>query len=164
MIALLQNGEKKAVFHEMTEMPKPKTKRRVLGWREKVELPDLDCARIEAKIDSGAKSSVLGAEAIKKISLKGRPYVEFCIQRRGNAKATTSVRAPFVGKRRIRSSNGVEEDRFVIETRISLDGKSWKTELTLTDRSAMDFQLLLGRQTLGRKFLVNPSASWLARP
>ena len=163
MIAQSQNGEKKAAFREMNGSAKSKTEKRVLGWREKVALPDLSGARIEAKIDSGAKSSVLGADLIKKISVKGKPFVEFRLQRHGNGREAPLVRAPFVGKRRIRSSNGEEEDRFVIETLISLDGKCWKTELTLTDRSAMDFQLLLGRQTLGRKFLVNPSASWLAR-
>ena len=49
----------------------------------------------------------------------------------------------------------------IIETRIGLGDRLWKIELSLTNRDAMEFQLLLGRNALGRKFLVNPAAAYL---
>ena len=135
--------------------------RTAIGWREWARFPDLDVDKIAAKIDSGAKSAVLGAEDIQKIRTEGKDFVSFRLQHGAGNRQSENFRAPFVGKRRVRSSNGIEEERLVIATRIELGGKIWKTEFTLTDRQAMDFQLLLGRQALGRKFLINPAASWL---
>ena len=39
--------------------------------------------------------------------------------------------------------------------------KKWHAELTLTDRKFMRFRMLLGRQAVQKKFLINPSKSYL---
>jgi len=146
----------------MTEPPNNKTSRQLIGWREWAGLPDLGVEHIGAKIDTGAKSSALGAFDIRQLREAGHHLVEFCLQPdQLDNKSEHRCRAPFAGTRIIRSSNGQEEERVVIETRIGLGGRLAKIELTLTNRDAMDFQLLIGRNALGRKFLVNPAASYL---
>lgn len=146
----------------MTETPKNKTQRQLIGWREWAALPDLGIEKIGAKIDTGAKSSALGASDIKQIRKAGVPFVEFCLMPDHlGAKSVGRCQAPYAGIRVIRSSNGQEEERVVIETRIGFGGRLWKVDLTLTNRNTMDFQLLIGRNALGRKFLVNPAASHL---
>ena len=38
---------------------------------------------------------------------------------------------------------------------------SWPIELTLTNRDAMGFRLLIGRTAIEKKFLVDPQKSYL---
>ena len=150
----------------MTETQIDKSNRQLIGWKEWVALPDLGPApgveRIGAKIDTGAKSSALGASNICQRRKSGVSIVEFCLRlNRQGVETEYLCQAPYAGMRVIRSSNGQEEERVVIETRIGFGGRFWKIDLTLTNRDAMDFQLLVGRKALGRRFLVNPAASCL---
>ena len=151
----------------MLEAKKPvakKTKklRPMIGWREWADLPDFEISRVNAKIDTGAKSSAIHAFRIRETVLEGVDHVEFFlhpVQRR--KKPEVFCRAPVADRRVIRSSNGQEEERYVIETRLRLGGRLWKIDLTLTNRDAMGFRLLLGRDALRRKFIIDPGASYL---
>ncbi|MCB1029534.1 MAG: ATP-dependent zinc protease, partial [Microthrixaceae bacterium] len=72
------------------------------------------------------------------------------------------VRALWVEDRVIRSSNGAEEVRPVIRTKISLGGHRWRAEVTLAQRGSMGYPLLLGRTAIRQRFLVHPGRSFLA--
>ena len=85
-----------------------------------------------------------------------------CIRDRNNTVRKTS--APLEGYKRIKSSNGDVERRPYIKTTLLMDGISKKIELTLTDRGPMDYTMLIGRKALGRRWVVNPSASFLTKP
>ena len=61
----------------------------------------------------------------------------------------------------VTDSGGHTERRFVIETLIRLGQKSWKAEMTLTDRDSMKFRMLLGRTALSNEFYVDPAASYV---
>ncbi|WP_375204014.1 ATP-dependent zinc protease family protein [Hyphococcus sp.] len=144
---------------------KKKRERPLIGWREWAALPDFDVTGVNAKIDTGAKSSAIHAFRIREVVLDGVDHVEFYLhplQRR--KKPEVFCRAPIAGRRVIRSSNGQEEERYVIETRLRLNGRTWKIDLTLTNRDAMGFRLLIGRDALRRKFLIDPGASYLLGP
>ncbi len=139
-----------------------KRQRPRIGWREWAGLPDLNVERINAKIDTGAKSSAIHAFRIREIELEGQLHVEFFlhpVQRRKRPEIYCC--APVAGKRIIRSSNGQEEERFVIHTHLHLGPYNWKVDLTLTNRDAMGFRMLIGRDALRRKFLIDPGASYL---
>ncbi len=131
----------------------------MVGWREWAALPDLGVDCLDAKVDTGAKSSVLGVADIRQLCVGGKSLVEFGLQ--PGKGPEIYCQAPYGGMRTIRSSNGEEEKRVVIKTSIGLGEKLWKIDLTLTNRDAMEFQLLIGRDALGRKFLVNPAATYL---
>jgi hypothetical protein len=144
---------------------KIKKVRSMIGWREWADLPDFEVEHVNAKIDTGAKSSAIHAFRIREVVLDGIDHVEFFlhpVQRR--KKPEILCRAPLVDRRVIRSSNGQEEERYVIETRLRLGGRLWKIDLTLTNRDAMGFRLLLGRDALRRKFFIDPGASYLLEP
>ncbi len=144
---------------------KKKKERLRIGWREWADLPDFEVKGVNAKIDTGAKSSAIHAFRIRETVIDGVDHVEFYlhpVQRR--KKPEVFCRAPVADRRVIRSSNGQEEERYVIETRLRLDGKVWKIDLTLTNRDAMGFRLLIGRDALRRKFLIDPGASYLLGP
>ena len=138
---------------------KPKA---VAGWREWVSFPDLGVPRIKAKLDTGARSSALHAFDIREFTENGRRMVRFevhPIQRRSDR--SVEVVAELLEKRMVRPSSGVGELRRVISTTLEIGGQRWPIELTLARRDTMGFRLLLGRQALRRRFVVDPGRSFV---
>lgn len=139
-----------------------RSRRAVIGWREWAAFPDLAVEKINAKIDTGAKSSAIHAFRIREIDIDGEPHAEFFLHPlQGRTRPEIACCEPIVDRRVIRSSNGQEAERLVIRTRLAMGERIWKIDLTLADRDAMGFRLLIGRDALGRKYLVNPAASYV---
>jgi len=135
----------------------------VLGWREWARLPDLGVDSIKVKLDTGARTSSLHAFDLRHFTRAGQPMVRFevhPVQR--SAEGAVEVEASVVDERWVRNSGGVRELRPVIETTVSIGGRAWPIELTLTRRDEMGFRMLLGRQALKRKALVDPGRSFRA--
>ena len=150
-------------------MPRPKRVAKdphpipVIGWREWLRLPDLGVDSIKAKVDTGARASSLHAFDLVETVREGVPHVRFFIhpeQRRSNP--TIPAVLPLVAKRRVRDSGGKTELRPVVRTVVELLGQRWPIEITLTRRDAMGFRMLLGRQAIRRRFLVDPGGSFYA--
>lgn len=94
----------------------------------------------------------------------GAPWVRFEVHpNQKNRKNVVTVEHPVLEERMVRSSNGKEERRPVIITRLSLGGRTWPVELTLTRRDAMSYRLLLGRTALRRRVLVDSGRSHLIK-
>ena len=134
----------------------------IIGWRERVVLPALGIPKIKAKIDTGARSSALHAFNVEPFHLDGKEMVRFQVhpQQRNTAR-TISAAAELLEYRQVRNSGGQEQLRPVIQTRVELGDKQWTIELTLTNRDVMGFRMLLGRQAVRRRFLVDPGKSFL---
>ena len=143
-------------------MAKKKREKKVVGWKEQVALPDLKIKSVIAKIDTGANLATIDADDIKFVTRKDVKYVKFTVKKRNNTVRKTS--APLAGFKRIRSSNGDVEKRPYIKTDILMDGITKNIELTLTDRGPMDYTMLIGRKALGRRWIVNPSISFMTKP
>ena len=143
-------------------MVKKKREKKVVGWKEQVALPDLKIKSVIAKIDTGANVATIDADDIKFVTRKDVKYVKFTVKKRNNTVRKTS--APLAGFKRIRSSNGDVERRPYIKTDILMDGITKNIELTLTDRGPMDYTMLIGRKALGRRWIVNPSISFMTKP
>jgi hypothetical protein len=135
--------------------------RPVIGWREWVRLPDLLKLPIKAKIDSGARTSSVHCFAMRRFFDAGAPMIEFVLHplQRRNDPALTCV-APIKDERMVRSSNGEQEMRIVVETKARLGDIIWPIELTLADRDVMGFRMLLGREAVRRRFLIDPGRSF----
>lgn len=143
-------------------MAQQKRQKRVVGWKEHAALPDLKINDVIAKMDTGANLASIDASEIKYSTKGGIKHVNFKVMKRNNTVRKTS--APLAGFKRIKSSNGDVERRPYIKTRLLVDGISKKIELTLTDRGPMDYTMLIGRKALGRRWVVNPSVSFLTKP
>ncbi len=135
---------------------------RVIGWREVVILPQLGIDKIKAKIDTGARSSALHAFNIVEFQRNGKDFIRFQVHPVQRDRITTvTSEAELLEYRKVRNSGGGVQLRPVIMTEIKLGQSSWAIELTLTNRDVMGFRMLLGRQAVRNKFLIDPGRSFL---
>lgn len=134
-----------------------------LGWREWVALPEFGVEAIKAKLDTGARTSSLHAFALRRFERDGAQMVRFEIHpHQRSAEDALEVEARVVEERWIRNSGGTRELRPVIVTTVGVGGKQWPIEFTLSRRDQMGFRMLLGRQALRGRALVDPGRSYRA--
>jgi hypothetical protein len=135
----------------------------LIGWRERVDLPDLGLHAIPAKIDTGARTSSLHAIVLAQFVRDGRNYVRFAVDFPAShvRQVCEAVRIDWRG---ITSSNGETQRRMIIKTPLRIGGQTFRAEISLADRSDMKFPLLIGRSSLRRRFVVDSGHSWLQTP
>lgn len=103
-----------------------------MGWREYLALPELGVDSIKAKVDTGALTSAIHATDIQVSTVDGSTWVDFNIMPSQFSDAlTVRCRAPFVGYRKVRNSGGVQDERAVIATKVSIGDEVRTIELTL---------------------------------
>ena len=140
----------------------------VLGWKEHVSLPEWGL-ELRAKLDTGARSSALHVTELTELGehrdpATGRPLplVRFDVVL-GSRRAPEhhEVEAPIVGHRRVRDTGARAEERPVVRTRIVCGPLDVIADITLTDRTGMNFRMLLGRLTLEHRCLVDPAHGYV---
>ena len=128
----------------------------VVGWLERVWFPEF--APIEkgvvAKIDTGADSGAMHCvfERVVKDD-NGKEWLEF---QPLDTKQPT-VRTDRFKRIIVRSSNGTIEERHRIETTVKIKGSEHPIKLTLSDRSDMKYDVIIGWRFLENRFLVDVS-------
>ncbi|MDH5442662.1 MAG: RimK/LysX family protein [Candidatus Nomurabacteria bacterium] len=126
----------------------------IIGRRIRVNLPDFGLENLEAKIDTGAYRGAIHCHNVHEEN--GRLYFtlldpeheyydeqEFC--------------TPLYKKISVRSSNGNSEERYCVTLDIEISDKTIPIELSLTNRSDMRYPVLIGRRSLKKHFLIDPS-------
>ena len=129
--------------------PSPKDKI-LIGRQEFCDLPQMGVERIRARIDTGAKTSALHAYNIEVIQGEnGEDLIAFNThpENRRRKDAPLAI-LPFFDRRKVISSNGIPEERFLVKLDIKIGDQMLTTDVTLTSRHKMSFPLLLGRNTL----------------
>ena len=146
----------------MTKEKKGVKQLSVIGWREMLSLPNLGIERVKAKIDTGARTSAIHAFNYQEFERDGKKMIQFGIHplQRDN-KYNIVAEAELLEYRKITNSGGHAQIRPVILTTIKLGEHQWKAELTLTNRDVMGFRMLLGRQAVKKRFLIDPGKSFL---
>ncbi len=135
-----------------------RTRREVIGWREIVALPEWGVDGIEAKVDTGARTSAVHVEDV--VKLKGGRVRFHLVTSRKAPFRHVPIKADLVRTTRIRSSTGHTQDRFVVETTIRMGTIERRIELSLVRRDKMLCRMLLGRKAV-EGFLIDPKRKYL---
>ena len=134
----------------------------ILGSEEWCSFPELGIPTIKARVDSGAKTSALHAINIAPFKKEAQNWVKFDINPiQNNVKTVIHCEAPLVDKRIVKSSSGFREERYVIQTNLEIGNSNWIIEMTLTNRDSMGFRMLLGREAMSGRVLVDPEQQYL---
>jgi hypothetical protein len=134
-----------------------------IGWREWVALPELGATSVKAKVDTGARSSTLHAWDIEQVPGTSDPVrLRFVLHPLEDDETVTVLAdAPLLDIREVKSSNGEVETRPVVRTTLTVARRRFRIDLTLTRRDEMGFRMLLGREALRGRFVVDPQRSFL---
>jgi len=134
----------------------------IIGWREWLALPELGIQAIKAKVDTGARTSALHTFGLEPFEIDGTLKVKFgVLPLQGRKDIAIHCEADVVDHRRVTSSAGQSEMRYVILTTVAIGEYRWPIELTLTSRRSMRFRMLLGRAAISGLQLVDPAKSYL---
>ncbi|MFT7442369.1 MAG: hypothetical protein ACI9Q3_000740 [Maribacter sp.] len=127
-----------------------------IGRIDKADFPKLHLVDIDLKIDSGAYTSSIHCSNINEIEFEGANFIRFTLldpehDFYNNKEFSTKNYA----SKMVKSSNGISEKRFLIETEIVIFNESFPIHLTLSERKDMTFPILLGRKFLNKKFVID---------
>ncbi|SMD38902.1 Uncharacterized conserved protein [Reichenbachiella faecimaris] len=125
-----------------------------IGRIDKIDLPEFGLENIEAKIDTGANRSSIHCSKIEHKDFEGVDSIVFSIPLDGSGEENSFHSADFF-KKKIKSSSGHVEERYIIKTTVVLFNKRFKTTFSLTDRTEMKYPILLGRKLLVGHFKVD---------
>jgi hypothetical protein len=137
----------------------------LIGWREYASFPEWDVRRIKVKVDTGARTSALDVAEYHLRELPGRGLVaELCLAlNRRKRPRFKVIETPVLRLARVRNTGGQYEQRPVVETVLRLGPVTRRVCLTVTDRKAMRFRVILGRKALEGDFLVDVSKQYLLK-
>lgn len=126
--------------------------KKIIGRVDKVDFPKLGLFNIDVKTDTGAYTSAIHCSQIieEDHSLK----CVFNSTTHQNFGETEIVFDKF-SRTNVKSSNGFKENRYKVKSEVIFFGKTYKINLTLSTRDDMKFPVLIGRQFLKKKFLVD---------
>lgn len=140
-----------------------KTSKFLVGALESCDLPDLGISNMPVRVDTGATTSSLHVDNIEEFEKDGKSWVRFDIHPDiHNVEKIVTTTARLSSKKTVKSSTADKERRAVIKTNFSLGGQTWKIKLTLTNRSSMSYLMLLGREAMQDRIIVDPSVEFLA--
>ena len=134
---------------------------KTIGRIDKIDLPEFGLNDIPAKIDTGANRSAIHCSQITETNENGRPEISFHIPLdSSHGQKDFHIKSFF--KKKIRSSSGHIEERYIIKTVVVLFGKKIHASFSLTDRAEMKYPILLGRKLLNSKFIVDVAQEYLS--
>lgn len=127
-----------------------------------MQLPDVGIPWIKAKLDTGARTSSIHAYATTVFERDGVTWVRFRVRPwQESGEDEVVVECPVHDHRRVRSSSGLVQERYVVLMRVLLVGREVLAEVTLSNRDQMGFRMLIGREALRHGFEVSSARSFL---
>ena len=133
----------------------------IIGSEEWCVFENLGIPAIKARVDSGAKTSSIQATNLKVISKGAQEWVKFEVNPlQENRSISIECQARLVDRRMVKSSSGISEERLVVKTPVTLGKQTFDMELTLANRDTMEFRMLLGREALNERYMVNPALNY----
>jgi hypothetical protein len=154
LLALLLSGVTPALAAGVVGLP-------ILGAAEEAILLPWGLS-VRARVDTGAAVSSVDARSIRVRNVRGEKVVRFVLMGDGDRRAALEL--PLAGYRRVTNSDGGIEKRPMVEMEVCVASHRVRAEFTLNDRSRMEYHILLGRNILAGRFLVDAAAQHLSTP
>ncbi len=131
----------------------------LLGWCEWLALPDLGLECVEAKIDTGARSSCLHAESWQRFQRHGAEWVRFQLRMHGATLHQAEVQ--ITDRRAVRDSGGHVTERLFFVTQVRVGDAQFDIEMNLANRRDLRYPMLLGRTALAGRYWVDAQEKYL---
>ncbi len=128
----------------------------IVGWRERVALPEWRIRGVRAKIDTGARTSAIHVQTFEQLP-NARVRFEVVMRERPERR-TKWVEADVVRESIVKPSNGQVQVRPVVKTTLVIGPLSMEAEVGLVCRKGMLCRMLVGRRAIAGLALVDPSA------
>lgn len=125
----------------------------IIGRAERIDFPEQMLSAVPARIDTGAKTSSIWATAIKEndgvlsFKLFGKKSKYYNPKNVIKTKSYTTTM--------VSSSTGELQIRYVVKLLINISGKRIRASFTLANRSTQVYPVLIGRNVLRSKFIVD---------
>lgn len=134
-------------------------KKTVIGRDDIADLPFFKLKNVKVKTDSGAYTCTIHCSKIQE--RKGVLEVVF-LDRKEQGYTGETFLFEHYDRKKVRSSSGEQQERYIVRGDILLFGKKHNTEFTLSSRHMMRYPVLLGRKLLSGKFIIDTSLSNLS--
>lgn len=134
----------------------------VVGQLEKVWMPTLNLA-LSARIDTGAETASLDARGIELFERNGKRWVRFEIEHPRKGEPPLQLERKLSRMVGIVQSNSPDSERRpVVKLAITIGNVNQTAEFTLSNRSHLDYQVLIGRNILQDVMVVDVSQKNIA--
>ncbi|TGM64632.1 hypothetical protein EHQ94_18870 [Leptospira meyeri] len=147
--------EKKPDSHIKPIVIPPQYLKPIIGRVEWVEFPNWKL-KLRARIDTGAKSCSIHAVNIERLTENGEEYVVF---ETFVDEKPVKLKSRFVKEAKVSSTSGVSEKRIMIREVMKMGKIKEEVIINLNDRTNLNYPILIGRNYLMGKFLVDVSLS-----
>lgn len=131
----------------------------ILGWRERVHIPDWHIRGIRAKIDTGARTSAIDVAQIVDVG-NGRIRFEV-VARTAPTRKTRWIEAMPIRQSVVKPSSGEAQIRPVCLVRVRIGPIEREIEVSLVCRQSMLCRMLIGRTAIEHVALVDPSRTFV---
>lgn len=123
-----------------------------IGRAERIDFAELGIAGIPARIDTGARTSSLWVSNVA-LAKEGLSFKLFGPSSPLYSGDTITVKD--WSRRMVTSSTGHSEYRYMIKLLVTVRGRKIRASFTLANRSRQVYPVLVGRNVLAGKFIVD---------
>lgn len=131
---------------------------KIIGRKDIIDLPSIGILNIAVKIDSGAYSSSIHCSSFELIEKDGESILEVVFLDELDERYTgNKIHFKQFKKKKVKSSNGMQQERFFVKLDIQIFNEIIQTDFSLTKRNGLRSPILLGRKLLNKRFLIDSS-------
>jgi len=135
-----------------------KKAKKIIGTKDRIDLPEFGLYDLPCKIDTGAETSSIHCHRVRLLEVDGQEIISFrLLDPLHEAYNNHEYRTSRFNEKKIKSSFGQSEYRYSIKCKVLLFGETFSAEFTLADRVRMKYPILLGKRLLKNRYLVDVS-------
>jgi len=126
--------------------------KKLIGRAETISFPEHGIEKVPARIDTGARTSAIWASTMQE---RGNVLYYTLFDKSSPFYTGEVLKTVQFKKVMVASSIGESQERYKIRLLIKLKGKKIRARMTLADRSQQAYPVLVGRNVLRGKFVVD---------